>query len=83
MSIAENISKIKTLIPKNVTLVAVSKTQSVENILEAYNTGHKIFGENKVQELLEKFSWYVKPKHFSSLLLNNLISFICDSIQDQ
>lgn len=41
-------------IPKSVTLVAVSKTIPVEIIREVYNAGHKIFGENKVQELIIK-----------------------------
>lgn len=45
---------IKSHIPDNVTLVAVSKTKSVADILEIYNQGQRIFGENKVQELCEK-----------------------------
>jgi pyridoxal phosphate enzyme (YggS family) len=55
MSIAENINKIKSQIPPQVTLVAVSKTHTVESILAAYNAGQRIFGENKVQELLSKY----------------------------
>lgn len=54
MSIAENIKKVKREIPENVTLVAVTKTKPVELILEAYDAGHKIFGENKVQEMIDK-----------------------------
>ncbi|MBA3899607.1 MAG: YggS family pyridoxal phosphate-dependent enzyme [Bacteroidetes bacterium] len=54
MSIAENIHKIKSKIPENVTLVAVTKTKPVELIKEAYKAGHKIFGENKVQEMMDK-----------------------------
>ncbi|NNK09915.1 MAG: YggS family pyridoxal phosphate-dependent enzyme [Flavobacteriaceae bacterium] len=56
MSIAENLRKIKNDLPSDVTLVAVSKTKSNEEILEAYETGHRIFGENKVQEMTEKWS---------------------------
>jgi pyridoxal phosphate enzyme (YggS family) len=52
--IAENIRDLKRQIPLSVRLVAVSKTKPVRDILEAYNTGHKIFGENRVQELLSK-----------------------------
>lgn len=54
MSIKENYNKIKALIPENVELVAVSKFHPVEKIKEVYNCGHRVFGENKVQELLTK-----------------------------
>lgn len=54
MSISENLIKIKETLPANITLVAVSKTKPIEAIQEAYDTGHRIFGENKVQELVEK-----------------------------
>jgi hypothetical protein len=52
--IAKNILTLKKQIPPSVKLVAVSKTRSAEDITEAYNTGHRIFGENRVQELLSK-----------------------------
>ena len=55
MNIAGNITEIKKNLPKGVRLVAVSKTKSNEEVLEAYHTGHKNFGENKVQELLTKY----------------------------
>lgn len=51
MPIAENIEKIKTEIPEHVTLVAVSKTKPTSAILEAYESGQRIFGENKIQEM--------------------------------
>lgn len=54
MSIQENYHKIKAQIPENVELVAVSKFHPVEKIKEVYDCGQKIFGENKVQELLTK-----------------------------
>ena len=54
MSISENIIKLKKLIPKNVTLVAVSKKQSISSIHEAYSCGQKIFGENNAIELAKK-----------------------------
>jgi len=53
-AIATNIISLKQQIPSFVKLVAVSKTRSVNDILEAYNTGHRIFAENRVQELLSK-----------------------------
>ena len=55
MSIAQNIVSIKRTLPAGIKLVAVSKTKPVEDILQAYHAGHKIFGENKVQELASKF----------------------------
>ena len=52
--IASNIRFLKQQIPPSVKLVAVSKTKPVSDILEAYNSGQKSFGENRVQELLQK-----------------------------
>jgi PLP dependent protein len=54
MSIASNLSALKNQLPDHCKLIAVSKTQPVEKIREAYETGHRIFGENKVQELAAK-----------------------------
>ena len=54
MSVPENFNKIKALIPENVELVAVSKFHPVEKIKEVYDCGQRVFGENKVQELLTK-----------------------------
>jgi len=53
-SIAENISGIKSGIPRSVRLVAVSKTRPANEILEAFDAGQRLFGENRVQELLAK-----------------------------
>ena len=52
--VTTNYQKIKTSLPPEVQLVAVSKTHPVEKILEVYNLGQRVFGENKVQELREK-----------------------------
>ena len=54
MSIAENLQNIKSSLPSNVELVAVSKTKPNELLLEAYQAGQRVFGENKVQELVQK-----------------------------
>ena len=70
MSISENLQKIKSQLPPNVTLVVVSKTYSPEKILEAYNSGHKIFGENKVQELVPKYE--ALPKDIQWHLIGHL-----------
>ena len=54
MSFKENYSHLQKLLPENVELVAVSKTHPVEKIKEVYDLGQRIFGENKVQEMIEK-----------------------------
>lgn len=60
MSITQNLNNIKSQLPENVTLVAVSKTKPVTDLKEAYNAGQRIFGENKIQEMTEK--WQQMPK---------------------
>lgn len=60
MRIAENLKNIKAALPPEVTLVAVSKTKPVSDLLEAYAAGQRIFGENKIQEMTEK--WEQLPK---------------------
>ena len=52
--ISENLNTINAVLPSNVTLVAVSKTKPASDIRDAYEAGHRDFGENKVQELTEK-----------------------------
>lgn len=54
MSIKNKLLEIKSSLPENVTLVAVSKTKPVADLMEAYEAGQRIFGENYVQELVEK-----------------------------
>jgi len=54
MSIAENILSIQSTLPAQVTLVAVSKTKPIAALMEAYDAGQRIFGENKIQEMAEK-----------------------------
>ncbi len=54
LDIASNIRKLRQQIPETVKIVAVSKTNPVPAVMEAYNAGHRIFGENRVQELLQK-----------------------------
>jgi pyridoxal phosphate enzyme (YggS family) len=54
MNISERLANIKSELPEQVTLVAVSKTKPIEDILEAYNAGQRVFGENKIQEMVEK-----------------------------
>lgn len=54
MSITKNLQNIQSQLPENVTLVAVSKTKPVSDILEAYHAGQRIFGENKIQDMVAK-----------------------------
>ena len=76
--IKENLKNIKQQIPKNVTLVAVSKTKPIADLEEAYAAGQRDFGENRVQELIEKqpqlpndIRW-----HFIGHLQTNKVKFI-------
>lgn len=55
MSIKQNLDTIKQTLPDHVTLVAVSKTKPVSDLMEAYNAGQRIFGENKIQEMADKY----------------------------
>lgn len=54
MSIGENIIRLQKEIPADIKIIAVSKTKSSKDILEVYNAGHRLFGENRVQELIVK-----------------------------
>jgi len=78
MSISENIQKMKSEIPEGVTLVAVSKTKPISDIEKAYNSGQLIFGENKVQELVEKHNKLPKniQWHMIGHLQTNKVKFI-------
>jgi len=55
MSITKNLHKIKAQIPEDVGLVAVSKTKPISDLMQAYNEGQRMFGENRVQEMAEKY----------------------------
>lgn len=54
MVISQNLNNIKSKLPEHVTLVAVSKTKPVSDLMKAYHAGQRIFGENKIQEMVEK-----------------------------
>jgi PLP dependent protein len=82
MDVGKEISVITKMLPAGVRLVAVTKTKSRELILEAYHSGHKIFGENKVQELVQKqqelpqdIEW-----HFIGHLQSNKVKYIAPFI---
>ncbi|MCY1633626.1 YggS family pyridoxal phosphate-dependent enzyme [Marinifilum sp. D737] len=78
MSIPQKIEEIKKSIPENVTLVAVSKTKPNEAIMEAYDGGYRIFGENKPQELTRKFNELPKDIiwHMIGHLQTNKVKYI-------
>jgi len=82
MGIQENINTVLKSIPKDVTLVAVSKTKKNSAILEAYQIGQRIFGENKVQELVEKAEELPKDInwHMIGHLQTNKVKFIAPFI---
>jgi pyridoxal phosphate enzyme (YggS family) len=82
MSIAENIRNFSSGLPPHVSVIAISKTKPREDILEAYQAGHRIFGENKVQELMEKqpglpgdIQW-----HFVGHLQSNKVKYLAPFI---
>ena len=72
MSIGTNLLETINSLPKGVTLVAVSKTHPPESIMEAYNAGQRVFGENKVQELVSKYE--VLPRDIEWHLIGHLQS---------
>ena len=82
MSITKNLNHLYRNISNDIVVVAVSKTKPNEDILEAYNSGHKSFGENKVQELIEKHNALPKDiewhfiGHLQRNKVKNIIKFI-------
>ena len=83
MAIVENIQFIeKEIEGKGVTLVAVSKTKPVEMLMEAYNAGFKRFGENYVQELVDKYEQMPKDIewHFIGHLQSNKVKYIASFV---
>lgn len=82
MNLIENLNKIKISLAEDVELIAVSKTRSNDEILELYNAGHKVFGENRVQELIEKQE--VLPKdiqwHLIGHLQRNKVKYIAEFV---
>lgn len=78
MSIAENLTSIKSSLPGTVKLIVVTKTHPVERLMEVYETGHKIFGENKVQEMVDKYETLPKDIewHLIGHLQSNKVKYI-------
>jgi len=82
MRIAKNIKSVTDIIPNNVKLVAVSKTKSINLIESAYKGGQRDFGENKVQELVDKFENLPKDInwHMIGHLQRNKVKYIAPFI---
>jgi pyridoxal phosphate enzyme (YggS family) len=70
--IKENLNKIQATLPENVTLVAVSKTKPNKDLQEAYDAGQRVFGENKIQEMVEKYD--ALPKDIKWHMIGHLQS---------
>ena len=82
MSIQNNLEQIKSTIPENITLVAVSKTKPIADLMEAYDAGQRIFGENKIQEMSDK--WETMPKdilwHMIGHVQTNKVKYMSEYI---
>ena len=82
MSIAQNLLQIKSQLPAHVTLVAVSKTKPVSDLMEAYKSGQRIFGENKIQEMTDK--WEQMPKdiewHMIGHVQTNKVKYMAEYV---
>ena len=82
MSVSNNLSEIRNSLPENVTLVAVSKTKPNELLMEAYEAGQRVFGENKVQEMVAK--WQDLPKdiewHMIGHLQRNKVKYMAEFV---
>ena len=83
MSITQNLQQIKSTLPEYVTLVAVSKTKPVSDLMEAYNAGQRVFGENYVQELVDKQPQLPKDVawHFIGHLQSNKVKYIAPFVR--
>ena len=82
MSIKENLSSILSTLPESVTLVAVSKTKPISDLQQVYDEGQRIFGENRVQEMTEK--WENMPKdiewHMIGHLQRNKVKYMAEYV---
>jgi len=82
VQIKENLQNILAAIPENVNLIAVSKTKPIADIMEAYNAGQRIFGENKIQEMVEKHAELPKDIqwHMIGHLQSNKVKFMASFV---
>ena len=82
MSVSDNLQRIRNELPDAIRLLAVSKNHSESRILDAYHAGQRIFGENRVQELLPKYERLPKDIewHFVGHLQTNKVKYIAPFI---
>ncbi|MDD7793968.1 YggS family pyridoxal phosphate-dependent enzyme [Clostridium sp. 'White wine YQ'] len=82
MSIRQNILSIQKEIPDEVTLIAVSKTKPLQDLEDAYECGMRDFGENKVQELMEKYDRFHKDVrwHLIGHLQTNKVKYLVGKV---
>jgi pyridoxal phosphate enzyme (YggS family) len=82
-SVVKNLEQIQLTIPEHVTLVAVSKTKPIESIQELYDAGQRIFGENRVQELVDKYEVLPKDIHWHLIghLQRNKVKYIAPFVE--
>jgi len=82
MGIRERLLELKSSLPEQVTLVAVSKTKPVADLMQAYDCGQRVFGENKVQEMVEKY--HQMPKdiqwHMIGHLQRNKVKYMAEFV---
>ena len=82
MGIRERLLELKSSLPEQVTLVAVSKTKPVADLMQAYDCGQRVFGENKVQEMAEKY--HQMPKdiqwHMIGHLQRNKVKYMAEFV---
>lgn len=80
--VSENYKSVKATVPDNVTLIAVSKTMPVEMLREAYDAGARDFGENKVQEIVDKYPQLPEDIrwHLIGHLQTNKVKYIVDKV---
>ncbi|MCF6278933.1 MAG: YggS family pyridoxal phosphate-dependent enzyme [Flavobacteriaceae bacterium] len=83
MSIADNLQKITCQLSNSVTLVAVSKTKPISSIFEVYNAGQRVFGENKIKEMVEKYETLPKDIqwHMIGHLQRNKVKYMAHFVE--
>lgn len=82
MNIKQNLINIKSTLPDFITLVAVSKTKPLSEIMEAYNAGQRVFGENKIQEMTDKYEQLPKDIqwHMIGHVQRNKVKFMASFV---
>jgi PLP dependent protein len=82
MNISSNLKNLTSSLPEDVTLVAVSKTKPLKDLMEAYNSGQRVFGENKIQEMASK--WEAMPKdvewHMIGHVQTNKVKYMAEFV---